>query len=44
MQDDLSDAALLEVDELARTFERQKRRVLVQAAGRQPLTLERALY
>ena len=44
MQDDLRDAALLEVDELARTFERKKRRVLVQAAGHQPLILERALY
>ena len=43
-QDDLRDAALLELDELSRTFERGKLRVLVQAAGHQPLILERALY
>jgi type IV secretion system protein VirD4 len=43
-QDDLRDASLLETDELSRTFERGKRRVLVQAAGRRPLILERVLY
>jgi type IV secretion system protein VirD4 len=44
IQDDLRDAALLETDELSRTFERGKRRLLVLAAGRQPLILERVLY
>jgi len=43
-QEDLRDAGLLETDELARLFEREKRRALVLAARRQPLILERALY
>jgi len=43
-QEDLRDAGLLEMDELTRTFERSKRRVLVLAAGQRPLILERALY
>ena len=43
-QDDLRDATLLETDELSRTFERDKLRLLVQAAKRQPLILERMLY
>jgi type IV secretion system protein VirD4 len=44
LQEDLRDAGLLETDELARTFERGTRRMLVLAAGRKPMILERALY
>ena len=44
MQDDLREAGLLETDELARAFERGKRRMLVLAAGQRPLILERVLY
>jgi len=44
MQDDLREAALMETDELARGFERGKRRMLVLAAGQQPLIVERMLY
>lgn len=43
-QEELRDTSLLQPDELSRTFERSKLRVLVMAAGRQPLILERALY
>jgi type IV secretion system protein VirD4 len=43
-QDDLRDAALLETHELGRGFERGKLRMLVLAAGREPLILERILY
>jgi hypothetical protein len=42
--DDTREAALLEMDELARAFDRSKQRMLVLAAGRQPLILERVLY
>jgi type IV secretion system protein VirD4 len=44
IQEDLREAALLETDELSRTFERSKQRVLVLGAGRRPLILERVLY
>ena len=44
MQDDLREAGLLEVDELSRAFDRGKRRVLVLAAGQQPLILQRMMY
>jgi type IV secretion system protein VirD4 len=44
MQDDLREAALLEMDELARAFDRSKRRALVLAAGQAPLIVERMLY
>lgn len=44
MQDDLREAGLLEPDELARAFDRDKLRVLVLAAGRQPLILQRMMY
>jgi DNA-binding transcriptional LysR family regulator len=44
MQDDLREAGLLEPDELARTFDRDKLRVLVLGAGRQPLILQRMRY
>lgn len=44
MQEDLREAALLDTDEVSRTFERSKQRVLVLAAGRRPLILERVLY
>ena len=44
IQDDLRDAALLEMDELARAFDRGKRRVLVLAAGQAPLILQRMMY
>ena len=43
-QEDLRDAALLELDELSRAFDRGKRRALVMAAGQAPLIVERLLY
>jgi type IV secretion system protein VirD4 len=43
-QEDVRDIALVPPDGLARLLERTKRRVLVMAAGREPLILERALY
>jgi type IV secretory pathway TraG/TraD family ATPase VirD4 len=44
VRDDLREAALLEMDELARAFDRSKRRALVLAAGQAPLIVERMLY
>ena len=43
-QEEVRDIALTPPDELGRLLERTKRRVLVMAAGREPLILERALY
>ena len=43
-QEDLRDTALAEMDELAQLLDREKKRVLVLAAGRQPVILERLLY
>ena len=43
-QDDLREAALMETYELARGFERSKRRMLMLAAGKQPPIVERMLY
>lgn len=37
-------AALLEMDELARAFDRSKRRALVMAAGQSPLIVQRMMY
>ncbi len=42
--EELRDAALLEVDELSHNLAREKKRVLVLAAGQPPLVLERAQY
>ena len=44
VKDDLREAGLLEPDELARAFDRDKLRLLVLAAGRQPLIVRRVLY
>jgi type IV secretion system protein VirD4 len=44
MQDDLREAALLDMDELSRAFDRSKLRVLVLAAGQAPLILRRMRY
>jgi type IV secretion system protein VirD4 len=44
LQEDLRDAALLARDELSRTFERTKLRLLVLAAGQPPLIVERMRY
>ena len=44
MQDDLREAALLEMDEFGRAFDRGKRRALALAAGQPPLIVQRMVY
>jgi len=44
LQEDLRETALLEMDEIGRAFDRTKLRLMVLAAGQQPLIVERMLY
>jgi type IV secretion system protein VirD4 len=44
LQEDLRETPLLHPDELSRVFDRNKLRLLMLAAGQQPLIVERVLY